>query len=96
MDDEVADFAIDLLKHHLSSMDRNSDLSFKCSGEPKALFSDQAAGTLSFQSRKEATKMDFGITGLHASRQQRESWVSWLTDTSSGDEDDTLVSLPCM
>lgn len=78
MDEEDAGFASDLLKYKLSSVNRSSDLSFKCSGQPEPLFSDEAAwlrSPLTYQRRKKRAKMELGKKSLPAKHTRRESWV---------------------
>jgi hypothetical protein len=99
MDNEDADLALDLLKHQLSSSNRSSDLSFQCSGEPESLYSDEAAwlrSPLSYQCRQKPSKMELETKTMPKDQKNRESWMSWLTDSSSGDEEDLLVSRLCL
>jgi hypothetical protein len=93
-DDERTTFAFELLKDQLSSINRSSELSFQCSGEPKPLFSDEAAwlrSPLSYPRRRRPLRMVLRTPRSPADEQDSESWFS---DTSSDEDyDDLSVSL---
>ncbi|KAE9372808.1 hypothetical protein N431DRAFT_467043 [Stipitochalara longipes BDJ] len=82
----------DVSKHHISQADRNSGMSFQCSGEAYELFSNEAAwlrSPLEYQGLGRASKQPLRNSSLPC----EQTVESWLSDTSScGDDSEDLLS----
>jgi hypothetical protein len=93
LDDEVED---DLKTSSGPGKDRSSGMSFQCSGEAEALFSNEAAWLRSPLSYHRPTRIS-RLPLRSSSVPFEQNIESWLSDTSScgDDEEDSLVSLIC-
>jgi hypothetical protein len=84
-------------KNPTPSTNRNSGLSFQCSGESDALFSNEAAWLRSpLNYHRAGNPLKFPLQSSDMSVEQNVE--SWLSDTSScgDDREDFLVSVPCL
>jgi hypothetical protein len=86
-----------LPKNLIPSTSRNSGLSFQCSGEADALFSNEAAwlgSPLNYHRIGSPSKLPFRSSNMSVERNVE----SWLSDTSScgDDREDFLVGLLCL